>query len=113
GRMGNGVGTNDGFNFRGRGCLQITGRANYTAIGQSCGLDLANNPDLAINPASVLLVGGTEFVKLRCLAQCDRDDVVQVSGCVNLGHTTTSPGNINGLADRQAQLAVWRQEFGV
>jgi putative chitinase len=111
GRLGNRVGTDDGFNFRGRGCIQITGRDNYTAIGKSCGLPLADNPDLAVDSANVLLIAGTIFVKLGCLPECDRNDVVQVSARVNLGHTTSNPGRINGLADRQTQLAIWRQEF--
>ena len=113
GRLGNRMGTDDGFNFRGRGCIQITGRDNYTAIGKSCGLDLANSPDAAADPQNVLLVAGTIFVKLGCLPECDRDDVVQVSARVNLGHPTSNPGKVNGLADRKAQLAIWKQEFGV
>lgn len=112
GRMGNRLGSDDGFNFRGRGCLQITGRDNYTALGKSCGLPLVDNPDLAIDPKNVLLIAATEFVKLGCLQECDRDDVVQVSARVNLGHRTNNPGSINGLAARRQQLEVWRKEFG-
>jgi putative chitinase len=113
GRMGNRPGTNDGFDFRGRGCIQLTGRDSYDAIGRSCGLDLVNNPDLALAPNNVLLVSATEFVKLGCLAECDRDNVVQVSARINLGHPTNSPGKINGLAERKRQLGIWKQQFGV
>ena len=113
GRMGNRVGTDDGFNFRGRGCLQITGRDNYTAIGKSCGIALIDNPDLAVDPQNVLLIAGTEFVKLGCLVECDRDDVVQVAARVNLGHRTSNPSAIVGLAARQALLTVWKHEFGI
>jgi putative chitinase len=113
GRMGNRPGTDDGFNFRGRGCLQLTGRDSYDALGKSCGLDLANNPDLATNPGNALLIAATEFVKLGCLAECDRDNVVQVSARINLGHVTNTPKKINGLAERRAQLVIWKQIFGV
>jgi putative chitinase len=113
GRMGNRVGTDDGFNFRGRGCLQLTGRDSYNALGKSLGLDLVNSPDLVSDPQNVLLIAGSEFVKLGCLPECDRDDVVQVSARINLGHPTTNPAKINGLADRKAQLAIWKEEFGV
>jgi putative chitinase len=113
GRMGNRPGSNDGFDFRGRGCLQLTGRDSYDAIGKSCKLDLPNNPDLAIDPSNVLLIAATEFVKLGCLPDCDRDNVVQVSARINLGHPTSSPDKINGLEDRKAQLAIWKKEFGV
>jgi putative chitinase len=113
GRMGNRPGTDDGFNFRGRGCLQLTGRDSYGAIGKSCQLDLIDNPDLAVDPANALLVAATEFVKLGCLADCDRDNVVQVSARINLGHPTNSPGSINGLDERRKQLGIWKQEFGI
>jgi len=113
GRMGNRTGTDDGFNFRGRGCLQLTGRDSYAAIGTSCGLDLIDNPDLAIDPNNVLLIAATEFVKLGCLPDCDRDNVVQVSARINLGHPTNSPRAINGLSDRRAQLTIWKRQFGV
>ena len=111
GRMGNRMNTDDGFNFRGRGCLQLTGRDNYAAIGKSCRLDLVNNPDLAIDPANVLLIAVPEFVKLDCLVECDRDDVVQVSALVNLGHRTDSAEKINGLDERKKQLKIWKRQF--
>ena len=40
----------DGPKFIGRGVLQLTGRANYTIMGQKLGIDLVNNPELACTP---------------------------------------------------------------
>lgn len=46
-RMGNGPSTSgDGWRFRGRGYIQLTGRDNYTAFGKSIGIDIPANPDL-------------------------------------------------------------------
>jgi len=113
GRMGNRSGSDDGFNFRGRGGLQLTGRENYEAIGKSCGLDLVNKPDLVTDPDHMLLIAATEFVKLGCLQECDRDNVVQVSARINLGQPTNSPQKINGLPDRIKQVDLWKSVFGV
>jgi len=47
GRMGNGTeATGDGYKFRGRGYIQLTGKDNYTAFGKSINEDIASNPDL-------------------------------------------------------------------
>jgi len=46
GRMGNGVeASGDGYKFRGRGYIQLTGKENYTAFGKSIGVDILSNPD--------------------------------------------------------------------
>ncbi len=50
----------DGYRFRGRGYVQLTGRANYTAAGRKLKLDLVGNPDLALEPdhAAAILIAG-------------------------------------------------------
>jgi putative chitinase len=46
GRMGNGAeATGEGYKFRGRGYIQLTGKENYTAFGKSIGEDMIANPD--------------------------------------------------------------------
>lgn len=49
-QLGN-VAPGDGFLFRGRGYVQITGRDNYTHIGQLLHVDLVSDPDKALDPA--------------------------------------------------------------
>ena len=47
GRMGNGdESTKEGYKFRGRGYIQLTGKSNYTALTKFIGEDCVNNPDL-------------------------------------------------------------------
>jgi predicted chitinase len=48
--LGNRLGTDDGYDYRGRGFVQITGRDNYDRLGKIVGVDLLNNPDLAADP---------------------------------------------------------------
>ena len=41
---------NEGFKYRGRGFIQLTGKSNYEKYGKIIGVDLVNNPELANNP---------------------------------------------------------------
>jgi putative chitinase len=102
GRMGNGAApSTDGYDYRGRGLLQITGRDSYREIGALCGLPLEDKPELAYAPTTTLEVAAAEFQKLGCLPFCDQDNVKAVTRRVNGGYT--------GLADRQDWLARWKE----
>ena len=96
GRMGNGPeSTGDGFKFRGRGYIQLTGKDNYTAFGRAINEDLTVNPD-KVATHYALLSAAWFFTKngLHKLADGGATDAVvtQITKRVN--------GGTIGLADR-------------
>lgn len=94
-RMGNGDEiSGEGFKFRGRGYIQLTGKQNYTAFGKAIGVDICANPDLVATKYPLL--SAAWFFSKNCLSKCkDASDasVLAVTKCVN--------GGTIGLADRQ------------
>lgn len=59
----------DGYSFRGRGFVQLTGRENYRKIGQELGIDLENNPQLASTDPNVMAAIAVNFFKNNKLLQ--------------------------------------------
>jgi len=87
GRMGNGdESTKEGFKFRGRGFIQLTGKDNYKAFGLSINEDICSNPDLVSTKYPLL---SAAWFFQRCLPKCDlgaTDAAVEaVTKCVNGG----------------------------
>lgn len=81
------LGFPDGFRFRGRGFIQLTGRANYYRIGKVMGTDLINNPDLATDPrtAAEILVNFLLQHQTSILAALERNDLLAARKLVNGG----------------------------
>jgi putative chitinase len=100
GRLGNHPGTDDGWNFRGRGGSQLTGRNNYDKLGQRVVLDLLNNPDLVNDPQHFLECAVADFIICGCLPFAIQDDVSGVTYHLNGGYI--------GLPDRTSWLSRWK-----
>ena len=99
-RMGNGSETSgDGYKFRGRGYIQLTGEYSYKLFGESIGVDVLSNPDL-VATTYPLRSAAWFFVSNHILAICDQGighDVVELV-------TKRINGGINGLDDRIAHF---------
>jgi putative chitinase len=100
GRMGNGdETTKEGYKFRGRGYIQLTGKANYTKFTQFIGEDCVSNPDLVANKYP-LASAAFFFDSNKLWSICDlgsSDDVVtKVTKRVN--------GGTHGLDDRLSKF---------
>src|SRR5690606_18088946 len=104
-RMGNGPETSrDGRRFRGRGILQVTGRATHRDVGGLLGVDLEADPDLLATPRFAALAAGWYWRSRRINELCDRDDAVAVTEAVN--------GGRHGLDERVRLLGVAKAALG-
>lgn len=86
----------DGFGYRGRGLIQITGRANYVACGEALGIDLVNHPELLEQPQYACLSAAWFWATkgLNTLADADKFETI----------TRRINGGLNGQPDR---LKLW------
>src|SRR5262249_18579058 len=98
----------DGKRFKGRGPIQLTGRANYQRFGDLLGVDLVADPTRAANSDVAFRIAGLFWSKngLNELADlATAEAFTQITKRIN--------GGTNGLADRQAFYAVARKVLGV
>jgi len=76
----------DGYKYRGRGFLQLTGKNNYTAYGKRLGISLASNPDLALDPYQGARIFAAYFKDRGVAAAANRQDWREVRRLVNGGY---------------------------
>lgn len=84
GRMGN-VNPDDGWNYRGRGLLQLTGRSNYELADRTLGLGLDTHPEIASVPAISLLIACDFYRRGKVLEALDRKDFTLARKITNGG----------------------------
>lgn len=97
-RLGNGpAGSGDGWLYRGRGLIQLTGRSNYSAFASKIGVPLADLPTLLQLPAGAAESAAAFWESAVCNVLADRGDIEGVRRTVN--------GGTNGLETVKAIYA--------
>lgn len=92
----------DGVRYKGRGPIQLTGRANYRRCGAALGLDLEGDPEQAATPQVGFRIAGWYWtthpaVARDCNQLADMQDFIGITRAIN--------GGLNGLASREAYYA--------
>jgi putative chitinase len=99
-RMGNRKGHSDGWTYRGRGIIQLTGRENYSAAGLALRIDLLGNPDLARRPDIAARIAANYWRTRNVNGFADAADVIGATRAIN--------GGTNGLLDRVTRYQLAR-----
>lgn len=82
----------DGWKYRGRGFIQITGKRNYLLLSKDMRVDYLNNPDLLLNEADAMISAVWYWSKNNLNRYADKDDIKGVTKAIN--------GGYNGLKHR-------------
>jgi putative chitinase len=95
GRMGNEM-SGDGWKYRGRGLLQVTGRDSYRKYGRLLGIALEELPQLAYSAEWAFRIALAEWSDKKCSEAADSDDLRGVTRAIN--------GGLIGIGSRQSWL---------
>lgn len=105
-RMGNGNETsNDGWNYRGRGLIQLTGKGNYQALSSTTGKNFIATPELVEQPEWALTSACWFWNNRNINKYADADDIHMVTKLIN--------GGTNGLANRQHYLDEFKKLYSI
>ena len=92
-RMGNrDEASGDGYRFRGRGCIQLTGSTNYFHAGKAIGVDFWKEPDLVATPQYAALTAGWFWDTHNCNALASQQNYEALTKKIN--------GGLIGYAER-------------
>jgi len=100
-RMSNGSeDSGEGWKYRGRGFIQITGKENYFRLSNDTDIDCLKNPDLLLQEPNAM-ISALWFWDLKGLnALADKDDIKAITKKIN--------GGYNGLVSRTQFLEKWK-----
>ena len=92
----------DGSKYRGRGLIQITGRANYAQCGEALVLDLISKPELLEQPQYAAMSAAWFWKQKGLNDLADRDQFLTITRRIN--------GGLNGIDNR---LELWKKAQAV
>jgi putative chitinase len=93
----------DGYKFKGRGYIQVTGRANYFEISKDLKIDFINNPELLEQEVNAMISALWFWNKRKLNQFADLDDIKTITKKIN--------GGYNGLKERQEYLTQYKKIF--
>lgn len=102
GKMGN-TEQGDGYRYRGRGMIQLTGKANYAKYSKLIGVDLVSDPDRANDPQISAQIALAFWKQNKLSDKAQQGDVKAVTQTIN--------GGQNGAADREAKFAQYQAQL--
>jgi putative chitinase len=113
-RMGNGdEESGDGWRFRGRGLIQLTGKDNYAECGEALGVDLLSAPDYLESPEGAARSAAWFWSRHGINAYADKADFDGICDLVNIGHKTKPQGDAHGYDKRLAAYRAALQALAV
>lgn len=107
-RLGNGDSeSGDGWTFRGRGLIQLTGAENYATYSRLvfCDDRMVADPDLATNPDTAASIAGAYWHKKNLNLLADTDNIEYITRRIN--------GGVIGLDSRRAWLVKTKEALNV
>jgi len=106
-RMGNGnTESGDGWKYRGRGLIQLTGKDNYQKCSEFVGVDLLNEPDRLAQDATIAVAAACWYWDSRNLNNyAEEDDIITITKRIN--------GGLHGLQDREQLLGLCKGVLGI
>lgn len=105
-RMGNkSESSGDGWKYRGRGFIQLTGLNNYKDLSEVSKIDYVNNPELLLTETDALIAALWFWSNNKLNELADKDDLITITKRIN--------GGLNGIEDRREKLLKWKKILDV
>lgn len=83
----------DGIRYKGRGLIQITGRANYAQVEKELGVPCVANPEILESPENACLTAAWYWSSRSLNELADNRDFIKITKKIN--------GGLNGIKDRE------------